>query len=657
MATLTGNTLVRSVIRHRVILWLAAVGTLVTLLTLLSLAIKNEPTPSQDQTILDWVIGRDAPLIAGFFEGINFLTSNLPAMGLGLAGIAFLWLLGMTREAFGFALVGGIVGIVAFGGDYTLGEFVGRSRPLEMGSESFPSGHTFGSTVFFGFWGFLAVYFGLKKKLLVPLLILLAALILAVGFARIFEQAHWPSDVAAGYLLGVLWLLLLIPFFLYIQRVSWLSIPKRDEDLTVRACETCRVEKSIASTVVLDPERGTATKVYSPPGVVRLLYWLAFQARFPYENNRAALQAARHRRRIAGLLTSHRFGKDLVAPVTTVECMHGQCSFVTEFVPGEKVMNDEPAKLFLGQVAETFAEAGLSVWQVNPRNPHAHTNLIRTPDGDLKIIDLESAVVTPIPAPGQWRSALKRGTFPVFDDIDFERLRHYVTANGSALAVSLGPAGMAELSDAVDLGEEAIRSWKDAEPRVWGRLISRVYRLLDWKGSFLHLKHALAGAGGAAEVFLNRGIDRWEAEGRLEPSQTAELRTHLASGEAHQAFRHLGAHLILSVAIMVPVPGLRSAARFAWTLAFWLRVQGSRLLRGASAPAGRASNIHSPLVMLLALVPSFGAVAYLAARPLRQKPLIRLMLDQTGQKLPFHLYARMRLGRLLAPPMIRSEVP
>ena len=486
----------RIVTRPWLLLWLAAAGAVTAALVLLTIAISDSPVPSLDRTVLDWVVGRDVPLLAGFMHGISGLTSNFPAMGMGIAGIAFLWLVGLTRGALAFAIVGGTVGVVAFAGDLTLGEIVGRSRPLMEESEtSFPSGHVFGSTVFFGFWGFLAVYYRLNRRILIPLVGLFIAVILAVGFARMFEQAHWPSDVAAGYLLGGLWLLLLIPFFIQFQRLSWLSSPKQATELDVLPCETCRIEKSIASTVVLDPEQGTATKVYRPPGVVRLIYWLAFQARFPYEHNVAALDAATYRRKIASALTINRFGKDLVAHVTGVTCGYGPCSFVTEFIPGEKVKNDDGAKEFLGQVAETFAEAGLSVWQVNPRNPHAHTNLIRTPEGDAIIIDLESAIATPIPAPGQWLSALRRGTIPVFDDIDFERLRDYITANEAAFDESLGRDGLVELRDNADRCEQAIRIWQDSEPRIWGRLISGLYRLMDWKRFSMGLAQSIDGTG------------------------------------------------------------------------------------------------------------------------------------------------------------------
>ena len=166
-------------------------------------------------------------------------TSAPPAAGIGIAVVVLLWLVGATRMAMGFAVVGAAVLIVVLLGDRTLGGIVEHVAPSgEDTAKSYPSGHVFGATVFYGFWGFLGIHYGLKSKLLIPLLVVLAALILAVGFSRIFENAHWPSDVAAGYLPGGLWLLILIPFFVYFQKVSWLSSAKQTVDLTTLACDT-----------------------------------------------------------------------------------------------------------------------------------------------------------------------------------------------------------------------------------------------------------------------------------------------------------------------------------------------------------------------------------------------------------------------------------
>jgi len=662
MATLPHRALtstVTTVTNHRIVLWLVTVAVLSALLALLTRAIMNNPNPSQDIAIANWVTGWQLPGLVTFFEALSELTGSQARQVYALVGIAALFIMHKPRAAIAFGLVAVTVAVVAVVGDSTLGELVGRERP--MGDEgfstpSFPSGHVFGSTVFFGFIGFLAVYYRLNKKYLIPLLAFIAGIIILVGPARVNAEAHFPSDVAAGYLLAALWLLVIIPAFLFLRGTSWVSSGRRLRDLSVEACGSCRVERSIVGVVVLDPDRGTATKMYRPPVLVRLLYWMAFQAKFPYEGNLTALRAGKYRRKIASLLTVHRFGKDLVSPVTAVDCVHGRYSFITDFVPGEKVENDEEAKRFLGQVTDIFAEAGLGVWQVNPHNPHAHTNLIRTPEGDFKIIDLESAVVTLLPARGQFRSAFKSGNFPIFDDISFPRLREYISANEAGLEASLGPDGLADLRHATDHAERAISAWKDSEPRIWGHILSRLYRLLNWKAYFQHLKGSMAGAQGAGEAFLRDGIIRWEIEGRITPQEVKDLRTRLDSGAATVAMRHMGAHLVLSVAIAIPIPGLRSLARFLWTLVFWTKAQARRLRRGDRVKGEEGYNIHTPLVMVLSLIPAFGAVAYLAARPLRNKLLIRLMLDQMAWKLPFKLYRRMRLGKLLAKAPAKSNV-
>ena len=49
------SLLIRLVVKPWVMLLLAAVGVLGTLLALLTVAIVNDPVPSQDVTVMDWV--------------------------------------------------------------------------------------------------------------------------------------------------------------------------------------------------------------------------------------------------------------------------------------------------------------------------------------------------------------------------------------------------------------------------------------------------------------------------------------------------------------------------------------------------------------------------------------------------------------------------
>ena len=71
---------------------------------LLTLAVVDGGIPSQDRTVLAWVVELDVPLLAGFSAVVSGATSNYPLMVAGVAGIVALWLLGMTRAALGSCL-------------------------------------------------------------------------------------------------------------------------------------------------------------------------------------------------------------------------------------------------------------------------------------------------------------------------------------------------------------------------------------------------------------------------------------------------------------------------------------------------------------------------------------------------------------------------
>jgi len=85
--------------------------------------------------------------------------------------------------------------------------------PLEIATiYSFPSGHAMNSTVFYGSVAFLLFHFTRHKKLAVVVTILASVLILLVGASRIYLGVHYPSDVLASYLVGLLWLLICLLF-------------------------------------------------------------------------------------------------------------------------------------------------------------------------------------------------------------------------------------------------------------------------------------------------------------------------------------------------------------------------------------------------------------------------------------------------------------
>ncbi|MFQ6019488.1 MAG: hypothetical protein ACE5KW_01905, partial [Dehalococcoidia bacterium] len=411
----------------------------------------------------------------------------------------------------------------------------------------------------------------------------------------------------------------------------------------------------IASRVVLDRKQGTATKVYRRHFLVRLLYWLAFQAPFPYRSNRAALKAAQYRRRIASLITKFVLGRDIVAPVLEVRPEGDGYAFVTGYVNGTKPRDKQRARQFLGRITEAFIQVGLPTWQVTPHNPRAVGNLIETEDGDYRIIDLESNVVTPmVPLSGLWGAA-REAHLPAFDDVDVPRLRTFVCEHRTELGTTLGERDFRALQKAVDRYAWYERRWHDGEPRLWGRLARFVARALDVPAHIRGLKERARGGQEMAEGFIHRGIDDWEREGHLTARQTSMLRAALTKPEVASVLVHLGAHMAISVPLRFPVG---SIARSLWTLGFRAKLE-VRALRGHRANGARA--VHSLPVALLAAVPGVGTFAYLLAKPLRSnRALAVIALDRMLRKLPFRLYQRMHLSALttwLARPKSSSHRP
>lgn len=72
-------------------------------------------------------------------------------------------------------------------------------------SASFPSGHALGSVVCFGALAYFALLRARGRGARVVALGSAAALIAAVGWSRLYLGVHYPSDVLAGYAVGMGW--------------------------------------------------------------------------------------------------------------------------------------------------------------------------------------------------------------------------------------------------------------------------------------------------------------------------------------------------------------------------------------------------------------------------------------------------------------------
>lgn len=159
-------------------------------------------TPFFDPPIRDALLQYRAwhDLWNGISEAANF-----PMIGIAVAIVAFLWWKGRRREAI---LVAITLGLVTAGSE-GVKELVHRPRPPDSQTVvpgviySFPSGHTLEAVTILGIVAVLVWRSRAPRPAAVAVALLVALFCAWVAIARIAINAHWPSDVLAGFLGGI----------------------------------------------------------------------------------------------------------------------------------------------------------------------------------------------------------------------------------------------------------------------------------------------------------------------------------------------------------------------------------------------------------------------------------------------------------------------
>jgi membrane-associated phospholipid phosphatase len=139
----------------------------------------------------------------GFSDVIDWQGAPLLVLAVSIAAFRF----GERREAVFMALAAASAYLFS-----TLAkELIGRVRPdskyqaVLIDSPSFPSGHALHSIVFYGAAALL-VHRWVGHRFGAAFVAVVAVLAVVTGAARVYLGVHWPSDVLAGWVLGVLWL-------------------------------------------------------------------------------------------------------------------------------------------------------------------------------------------------------------------------------------------------------------------------------------------------------------------------------------------------------------------------------------------------------------------------------------------------------------------
>lgn len=138
---------------------------------------------------------------------VTALGSYFALLLFAFAVVVWLLLHGQRRQAlFAAVAVGGGMAI-----SNLLKAMFDRARPdlaphaVETFSASFPSGHAMLSAVVYLTLATVLAEFALRRRDRVFAFGLAAALAVLIGASRVYLGVHWPSDVLAGWCVGVAW--------------------------------------------------------------------------------------------------------------------------------------------------------------------------------------------------------------------------------------------------------------------------------------------------------------------------------------------------------------------------------------------------------------------------------------------------------------------
>jgi undecaprenyl-diphosphatase len=203
--------------RWKVSALLVLIGLAFSIIVMLALAEFHEeiaePFLTQlDQLGMQIIHAHDTPPLTRLALTLGWIGSPATLVPAISIAATLLWLRQYRRDAVLLVAAMGGSGIL----DTALKLHFRRIRPdvpwalVTEHSFSFPSGHSVGAVVLYGMVTYL-LWSHLRSLWLRTVVIAGALLLIAgIGASRVYIGVHFPTDVAAGYLVGVLWLLTVV---------------------------------------------------------------------------------------------------------------------------------------------------------------------------------------------------------------------------------------------------------------------------------------------------------------------------------------------------------------------------------------------------------------------------------------------------------------
>ncbi len=179
--------------------------TLIIIFIVLAILVLNGKTIGFDKIISNFIINKIPESMNTILKVITTVggTKVFPFVAIGLSILAIL----LKKKNYGIIIF--LNSLLAACAYISIKNIIQRPRPtpfrfIEETGYSFPSGHATSNMALYGMLIYL-IWKKLKnKKLKIVLTIILSLWILTVGVSRIYFNVHYASDIIAGFVLGII---------------------------------------------------------------------------------------------------------------------------------------------------------------------------------------------------------------------------------------------------------------------------------------------------------------------------------------------------------------------------------------------------------------------------------------------------------------------
>ena len=185
----------------------AAAGLLAVVFAWIANRVRAGSTQAFDEGVLRWVGAHRIPWLEATMLELTFLGTGTVVVT--IAGVAGLFL-ALTRQRTAAALLlWSTLGAILL--NNVLKTLFVRPRPelfswgTHVRTTSFPSGHAMSAAAIYGTVAFLAARLATQRRTRTAIYVGAALIVCIVAASRVYLGVHYPTDVAAGLVVGLAW--------------------------------------------------------------------------------------------------------------------------------------------------------------------------------------------------------------------------------------------------------------------------------------------------------------------------------------------------------------------------------------------------------------------------------------------------------------------